>query len=199
MSADRDNEKDRLPVVRRGGRGTPVPVAEAVRSNRYLSMVERQQIAGLHRQGLSMREIARRLARSASTVSRELSRNTAPHDHSYDPVLAHARERGARPGRSRLAHDPELRAVVKGKLEQQWSPEQIAAHLRVEFPDRPGWHLCHESIYQALYRGSRGGLNRRLTSRLRTQRPLRKRRRRPDERRPRYVVPHQRSIIARLW
>jgi IS30 family transposase len=157
-------------------------------------MVERQRLAGLHRQGLSVREIARRLDRSPSTVSRELRRNTAEHDHCYDAVLAHlrARERGARPGRSRLARDPKLRAVVQEKLEEEWSPEQIAAHLRAEYPNRPDWHLCHETIYQALYRGSRGGLNRRLTKRLRTQRPLRKRRRRPDQRRPRFVIPHQR-------
>jgi IS30 family transposase len=172
----------------------PLRLAEAVRSNRYLSMVERQRIAGLQRQGLGVREIARRLERSPSTVSRELRRNTAAHDTGYEAVLAHvrARERGARPGRSRLAQDPQLRAVVQSKLEEEWSPEQIAAHLRSAYPDQPRWHLCHETIYQALYRGSRGGLNRRLTKRLRTRRPLRKRRRRPDQRRPRYVVPHQR-------
>lgn len=172
----------------------PLRLAEAVRSNRYLPMVERQRIAGLRRQGLTIREIARRLERSPSTVSRELRRNTAAHDLDYHAVLAHlrARERGARPGRSRLARDPQLREVVQQKLELEWSPEQIAAHLRDAYPDRPGWHLCHETIYQALYRGARGGLHRRLTKRLRTQRPLRKRRRRSNERRPRYVVPHQR-------
>jgi len=173
----------------------PVRLAEAVRSNRYLSLLERQRIAALHRQGVSMREIARRLERDASTVSRELRRNTSPHDRGkYDAPLAHsrARARGARPGRSRLAADSGLRAVVQEKLEVEWSPEQIAAHLRMAFPDRPSWHLCHETIYQALYRGARGGLNRRLTKRLRTGRPLRKRRRRSDQRRTRYVIPHQR-------
>lgn len=73
--------------------------------------------------------------------------------------------------------DLELRAVVQDKLEIEWSLEQMAAYLRLEFPNRPGWHLCHETIYQALYRGSRGGLNRQLTERLRTRRPLRKHRR----------------------
>jgi IS30 family transposase len=82
--------------------------------------------------------------------------------------------------------------VVLEELEIEWSPEQIAAHLRMTFPDRPRWHLCHETIYQALYRGARGGLNRRLTKRLRTGRPLRKHRRRSDQRRTRYVIPHQR-------
>jgi hypothetical protein len=48
--------------------------------------------------------------------------------------------------------------VVQAQLEPKWSPEQIAAHLREVYPDRPGWHLCHETIYQALYRGVRGGL-----------------------------------------
>jgi IS30 family transposase len=85
-----------------------------------------------------------------------------------------------------------LRTEVQSKLEDEWSPEQIAAHLRLAFPDEPSRHLCHETIYQALYRGARGGLNRRLTKRLRTGRPLRKHRRRPDQRRSRYVVPHQR-------
>jgi transposase-like protein len=144
----------------------PLRLADAVRSDRYLTMVERQRIAGLHRQGLTIREIARRLDRSPSTVSRELRRNTAAHDAEYDAVLAHvrARERCARPGRSRLALDSALRAVVQEKLELEWSPEQIAAHLRVAYPHQSAWHLCHETIYQALYRGARGGLNRRLTS-----------------------------------
>jgi IS30 family transposase len=45
---------------------------------------------------------------------------------------------------------------VQAKLEPEWSPEQIAAHLRRAFPDRPRWHVCHETIYQALYRGTSG-------------------------------------------
>ena len=173
----------------------PDRLSDAVRSHRYLSKAERQRIESMHRQGLSGREIGRRLDRSPSTISRELVRNTARHDRGgYDATLAHgrARAREARPGRSRLAIEEELRAVVQAKLELEWSPEQIAAHLREVYPERPGWHLCHETIYQALYRGARGGLNRKLTKRLRTGRPLRKRRRHPNERRSRYVVPHQR-------
>ena len=90
-----------------------------------------------------------------------------------------------------MANDAKLRAVVQDKLELEWSPEQIASHLRDVFPDHPERQLCHETIYQALYRGVRGGLNRKLTRRLRTGRPLRKRRRSPSQRRSRYVLPHQ--------
>ena len=109
----------------------------------------------------------------------------------YDGDLAHARarERARRPRRGRLLADAGLRAEVQVRLELEWSPEQIAAHLRRMFPDRPSWHLCHETIYQALYNGGKGGLSRQLTRRLRTGRPLRKRRRRPDQRKIRFIVP----------
>jgi IS30 family transposase len=49
--------------------------------------------------------------------------------------------------------------------------------------------VCHETIYQAVYHGGKGGLSRQLTRRLRTGRPLRKRRRRANERTPRFVAP----------
>ncbi|MBO0693973.1 MAG: IS30 family transposase [Acidimicrobiaceae bacterium] len=166
--------------------------SEESRSGRYLSLLERQRIATLRRQGLSMREIARRLGRSPSTISRELRRNSATHDvGGYDGDLAHsrARERLERPRGGRLATEPGLRTAVQAKLELEWSPEQIAAWLRSEYPNRRRWHVCHETIYQALYSGARGGLSRRLTAKLRTGRPLRKRRRRANERSPRFIAP----------
>jgi IS30 family transposase len=144
----------------------PARLAEAVRSNRYLSLLERQRIAMLREKGAGIREIATILGRAPSTVSRELARNTARHDRrGYEPVVAHARARAraARPGRSRLVVDRGLREVVQAKLDLEWSPEQIAAHLRTAFPDNDTWHVCHETIYQDLYRGSRGGLSRTLT------------------------------------
>jgi IS30 family transposase len=170
----------------------PVRLAETARTSRYLSLLERQRIATLHGQGHGVREIARRLGRSPSTISRELRRNLRPHDqHIYDGDLAHARarQRARRPRQARLHHDQELRQLVQAKLELEWSPQQIAAHLRVAYPDRPDWQLCHETIYQALYHGGKVGLSRQLTRRLRTGRPLRKRRRRADQRRIRFVAP----------
>jgi IS30 family transposase len=169
----------------------PARVAETDRSSRFLSLLERQRIATLRREGLGVRAIARQLGRAASTVSRELHRNRAGHDRAYDGDLAHARarQRARRPRSGRLLADAELRAQVQAKLELEWSPEQIAAWLRRAHPDRPGWHVCHETIYQAIYHGGRGGLSRKLTKRLRTGRPLRKRRRRPEQRQVRFVAP----------
>jgi IS30 family transposase len=182
--------------------GLPPPrLPEPARTGRYLSLLERQRIATLRREGLGVRAIAELLGRAPSTVSRELRRNTSAHDRDYDGDLAHARarERAGRPRDGRLLADPKLRAEVQGKLELEWSPEQIAASLRRQWPDRPSWHVCHETIYQALYRG-RVGLSRALTRRLRTGRPLRKRRRRPEQRTPRFVAParliHHRPAVV---
>jgi IS30 family transposase len=172
----------------------PARLAESARSGRYLCLLERQRIATLRERGHGVREIARRLNRSPSTVSRELRRNLRPHDRGvYDGDLAHARARGRtrRPRRPLLSREPELRQFVQDKLEEEWSPAQIAAHLREAFPDRPEWHLCHETIYQALYHGGKGGLSRTLTKKLRTGRPLRKRRRSSTARTPRFLAPAQ--------
>src|SRR3954454_13629461 len=106
-------------------------LSDGARGQRYLSLLERQRIATLRRDGFGVRRIAGELGRSPSTVSRELRRNTAAHDRSYDGDLAHARarERLRRPRRGRLLVDYELRAQVEAKLELEWSPEQIAAWL----------------------------------------------------------------------
>ena len=162
-------ERGGLPPVRR---------AEQQRSDRYLSLLERQRIATLRRQGVSIREIARRLGRSPSTISRELRRNSAPHDvGGYDGDLAHSRAREPleRPRGGRFVTEPGLREAVQGRLKLEWSPEQIAAWLRTEYPHRPRWHVCHETIYQAPYNGPKDGLSRQLTMKLRTGAPARRR------------------------
>lgn len=54
-----------------------------------------------------------------------------------------------------------------------WSPEQISARLKVDFPDDESMRISHEAIYQALYVESRGALKRELVACLRTGRALR--------------------------
>ncbi|MFJ9752808.1 helix-turn-helix domain-containing protein [Streptomyces chartreusis] len=82
-------------------------------SGRYLSLSERKRIATLRERGLGIREIADRLERSPSTVSRELRRNVLEHDKGvYDADLAHhrSRQRIERPRRPKLRLDNDLRA-----------------------------------------------------------------------------------------
>jgi IS30 family transposase len=77
-------------------------------SGRYLSMFDRQRIASLHELGHGVRDIARKASRSASTISRELTRSAKPWDDGYDPVMAHLRahERARRPRRARSSSPP---------------------------------------------------------------------------------------------
>jgi transposase, IS30 family len=167
-----------------GGVPPRVPGAGA---GRYLSLAEREEIAlGLARK-LPQAEIARRLGRPASTVSREIARNSTRGRYRYRAVAAQGRaeERARRPKPAKLAVNGELRGWVQRKLEQDWSPEEISARLVLEFPDDPEMRVSHETIYQALYVQGRGELRRELARHLRTGRALRKPRRKEGERRGR--------------
>ena len=152
---------------------------------RYLSLAEREEVAVGLAQGLGVREIARRLGRAASTVSREVARNSTRGRYRAVAAQLRAEERARRPKPAKLAVCAELRAWVQQKLQEDWSPEQVSAWLRREFPDRAEMRVSHEAIYQALYVQGRGALRRELVRHLRTGRALRKPRRKEGERRGR--------------
>jgi transposase, IS30 family len=89
-------------------------------SGRYLSLVEREEIALLRVQGCSMREVARRLGRTASTISRELRRNAATRSSGleYRATTAqwHAERSARRPKQAKLALNPALQSYVAERL-----------------------------------------------------------------------------------
>jgi IS30 family transposase len=151
---------------------------------RYLSVAEREEIAVGLAAGESLRSVAGRLGRAPSTVSREVRRNSRGRGY-YRALAAQgqAQRRAARPKTAKLAGNAELRGWVQGKLERNWSPEQVSVMLAAEFPDRPEMRVSHETIYQAVYVQGRGALRRDLAARLRTGRALRKPRRKEGERR----------------
>lgn len=129
-----------------------VPTRPKPRHRRYLSLVERTMMCDLRREKKTLREIAQAIGRSPSTVSRELRRNV-DQSGQYRPHTAErfAAGRLPRPRTRRLLADAELRATVTQLLGKRWSPEQVAHELRERFADQPGWRLCTESIYQAIY------------------------------------------------
>ncbi len=89
-------------------------------SGRYLSFVEREDIAVLHAQQIGVREIARRLGRDPSTISRELRRNASTRTYrlEYRASTAqwHAERRASRPKVSKLAANQQLREYVRDRL-----------------------------------------------------------------------------------
>ena len=89
-------------------------------SGRYLSFVEREEIAVLRARDCGVREIARRLGRSPSTISRELRRNAATRSGGleYRATTAqwHADRRACRPKAAKLAENDQLRRYVQDRL-----------------------------------------------------------------------------------
>ena len=95
-------------------------ITQAPLSGRYLSFEEREEIALLRAQGCGVREIARRIGRAASTISRELRRNAATRggDLDYRATTAqwHADRRARRPKLAKLATNEALRQYVQDRL-----------------------------------------------------------------------------------
>jgi IS30 family transposase len=123
-------------------------------SSRYLSQDDRIEIADGLAAGEPVKSIAARIGKSYQTVYREIARNRKP-DGRYQPWYAHgqAHRRRRRPRARRVSVDEQLRAAIAGRLGKHWSPAQISRWLRRRWPRRTDWHLCHETIYEAVYRG----------------------------------------------
>lgn len=96
------------------------PISWIPHSGRYLSFAEREELALLRAQGCGVREIARRLGRSPSTISRELRRNATTRGGTlkYRATVAQWKaERSAqRPKSAKLAENERLRAYVQDRL-----------------------------------------------------------------------------------
>ena len=118
--------------------------------------------------GLSLRVIAAGLGRAPSTVSREVLGNGGRLRYRA------AWLRAVRPKTTKLASRPALAELVATKLELDWSPQQIAGWLKLEFPDDGLMQVSHESIYRSLFVQTRGSLRKELTTHLRTKRATRR-------------------------
>jgi IS30 family transposase len=104
----------------REGGGMPPSAVQASLSGRYLSFAEREEIALLRARECGVREIARRLGRSPSTISRELRRNAATRggglEYRASTAQWHADRRACRPKPAKLAVNAELRRYVQDRL-----------------------------------------------------------------------------------
>ena len=157
----------------------------------HLNYGERMAIDHGIRHGVSCREMARRLGRAVSTISRELRRHCPDWRPHYDPCNANfdalRRRRERRRGRRKLRPGNSLFETLARHLREGWSPLQIAGRLRRMDPqERPGT-LSHETIYTALYALPRGELRRELLLALRQGRQNRRPRSRGADRRQGFV------------
>ena len=112
-----------------------------------LSLEDRCQIARLHSDGRSIRQIAGDLDRAPSTVAREVKRNSG-RKVGYQPAYANEQAAARRWKGSKLERKPELRQAVLARLAQGWSPEQVAGRLALE---GAAPRVSYETIYRFIY------------------------------------------------
>jgi IS30 family transposase len=113
----------------------------------HLTVEEREVIAHMHRAGNTQTQIADRLGRHKSTVSRELRRNRSR--NGYWAVTAQRRaekRRSQRPWVGKMER-PEVRRYVQERLRQRWSPDQIAGRSRSDFSHDRRRQISHPTIY----------------------------------------------------
>jgi IS30 family transposase len=139
-----------------------------------LTLSEREEISRGLAAGDSYRLIGRRLGRSASTISREVARNKGIRRYRAVDADDRAWRRARRPKKCKLARNPVLCGYVAARLQEDWSPEQIAGALRKKHPAGSRMRVSHETIYKTLFIQSRGVLTKELQRHLRSGRPIRR-------------------------
>lgn len=151
-----------------------------------LALFEREEIS----RGIWAREnfaqIARRINRPASTVTREVQANVKrPWCYRAEKAQKRTNRLKARGRQKKLDTHLFLKDYVYEKLRQEWSPEEIAKRIKLDYPQSNDMRISHETIYQHLYCLPRGELKKELMRGLRQERKLRQPRRYAHYRRQR--------------
>jgi IS30 family transposase len=139
-----------------------------------LTLAEREDISRGLASSHSVRSIARRLNRAASTVSREIRRHGGRSGYRAHQADLQAWDSAQRPKACLLSLNGKLRRLVTGKLQLEWSPEQISGWLKRHFCDDERMRVSHETIYRSLFIQTRGVLKKELMKHLRTRRSMRR-------------------------
>ena len=116
-----------------------------------LTEVERDRIAVMKASGKGVREIARTLKRSPSTVSDELKRNGDKGAYVAIQAQSDYERRKSKAGIRQPLKNKDVYKYVIGKLQEGWSPELIAGRLKRNHPKDPRWWISYETIYQYIY------------------------------------------------
>ncbi len=148
--------------------------AQRRRSRLALTLAEREEISRAVVVGQSIRSIARRLGRAPSTIGREIKRNGGQECYRASQADQAAWDRAGRPKSCKLAENRSLAHIVAGKLQWQWSPEQIAGWLKRTYPGDETYQVSHETIYRSLFIQARGALKKELLQHLRRTRAMRR-------------------------
>ena len=167
---DKPHTSIRCLLLPRGG----IPPAARRRSRLALTLAEREDISRGIASGSSVCEIASRLDRATSTVSREVSRHGGLPVYRAHEADDQAWDSALRPKRCLLAVNRKLRNIVASRLILDWSPEQISGWLKNQYPHDESLRVSHETIYRSLFIQARGALKKELLDHLRSKRRMRR-------------------------
>lgn len=149
-----------------------------------LTLKEREEISRLLVAKCSPAQIAEKLGRHRSTISREISLGGC-NKYTYRAVKADKRaKRKASKRKSRKRKgllNRELKKYILSKLKLYWSPEQIAESLKKDYPDNTDMNIAAETIYTTLYVLPKGALKKELLSCLRRRHKKRRRRKKGEQ------------------
>lgn len=140
-----------------------------------LSLAEREKISQGLWKGESFCDIAKRINRPECTISREIRRNIKKKLRSYHGEKAHqkARQKSVRGRPKKLEANKQLKRYIHEKLRLEWSPEEIAKRICLEYSKDTSMRISHETIYQYLYCLPKGELKKELMKSLRHERKMR--------------------------
>lgn len=113
-----------------------------------LTEEERDYLAIWKSQGISIREMGRRLRREHSSILRELERNRFGQNYVAIHAQHLAEERKREAGERHPLKNARIYEYVLERLVDGWSPEEISGRLKGDFGKQV---ICHETIYQFIY------------------------------------------------
>lgn len=145
-----------------------------IRSCKSLTLEEREEISRGLAAKQTIRQIANKLNRSPSTVSREINRNGGKINYRANEAENRAWKAASRPKQCKLEEDLLLKKIVSDKLSLNWSPEQISGWLKKKYPEDSSMWVSHETIYKGIFIQSKGVLNKELRKHLRSKRMMRR-------------------------
>ena len=155
---------------------------------RMLRMLDREELSRGLAEGLELKEIAVRIGRAPSVVSREVRRHGGRRDYRAQLAERVAAQSRARPKVRKVDRVPGLRALVAGLLRRGWSPASIAGRLPIDYAQDEALRVSHEAIYSWVYSQPVVALARQLIA-LRTGRTRRAGRSSGTTRAPRISAP----------
>jgi IS30 family transposase len=127
---------------------------------KHLNILEREKLQELYWEKNSIREIARILKRSHSSILRELNKSNRGRIYQYKPRLAHERALNKRKSRGRKDRlkNTKIREYVISHLKERWSPEQISIRIKIDLKECIFYEAIYQFVYHQVYREGYGYL-----------------------------------------